>query len=81
MEVYVLGVAQHPAAERVADKRLEEMVFDTTRAALDDAAIERRRIDHVTIAACDELDGRSISSMLLAAPAGAYLKDENKCTD
>ena len=81
MEVYVLGVAQHPAAERVADKRLEEMVFDTTRAALDDAAIERRQIDHVTIAACDELDGRSISSMLLAAPAGAYLKDENKCTD
>ena len=38
------------------------------------------RIDHVTIAACDELDGRSISSMLLAAPAGAYLKDEVKVT-
>ncbi len=81
MDVYVLGVALHPARERVGDKRLEEMVFDTARAALDDAGIAREAIDHVTIAASDELDGRSISSMLLAAPAGAYLKDETKCTD
>lgn len=81
MDVYVLGVALHPAAERVSDKRLEEMVFDTTRAALDAAGVTRKEIDQVTIAACDELDGRSISSMLLATPAGAYMKDEIKCTD
>ena len=81
MDVFVMGMAVHPPAARVADKRLEEMVFDTTRAALDDAGVDRRAVDHVTIAACDELDGRSISSMLLAAPAGAYLKDEMKCTD
>ena len=81
MDIFVIGLAVHPPAERVLDKRLEEMVFDTTHAALLDAGVRRDEIDQVTIAACDELDGRSISSMLLAAPAGAYLRDEIKCTD
>jgi len=81
MDVFVIGLAVHPPAEQVLDKRLEEMVFDTTHAALQDAGVRRDEIDQVTIAACDELDGRSISSMLLAAPAGAYLRDEIKCTD
>ncbi len=79
--MYVIGVALHPAQARVADKRLEEMVFDTARACLDSAGVQRRQMDHVTIAGCDELDGRSISSMLLAMPSGAYLKDELKATD
>jgi acetyl-CoA acetyltransferase len=81
MDVYVVGVATHSPAECIGDKRLEEMVFDTARAALDDAHLTRDEIDHVTIAGCDELDGRSISSMLLSAPAGGYLRDEIKCTD
>src|ERR1700728_2168710 len=81
MDTYVLGLAVHPPATWVANKRLEEMVFDTAKAALDDARIDRQQLDHISIAACDELDGRSISSMLLSAPAGAYLKDEIKTTD
>lgn len=81
MDVFVLGMAVHPPADVVGGKRLEEMVFDTTRAALADAGVKRAEIDHVTIAASDELDGRAISSMLLAMPAGAYLRDETKCTD
>lgn len=81
MEVFVLGAAVHPPADAIGDKRLEEMVFDTARAALDDAGVRRAEIDHVTIAASDEIDGRAISSMLLAMPAGAHLRDETKCTD
>jgi acetyl-CoA acetyltransferase len=81
MKTYVLGLALHPAATRIAGKRLEEVVFDVTREALAAAGVERQAVDSVTIAACDELDGRSISSMLLAMPAGAYMKDEIKCTD
>src|ERR1700689_4063628 len=81
MDTYVLGLAMHPPAVWVANKRLEEMVFDTAKAALDDARIDRQQLDHISIAGCDELDGRSISSMLLSAPAGAYLKDEIKTTD
>jgi acetyl-CoA acetyltransferase len=80
-DTYILGLAMHPASAWIADKRLEEMVFDTAEAALKDARIDRAELDHVTIATCDELDGRSISSMLLSAPAGAYLKDEIKTTD
>jgi len=81
MDVFVIGQAVHPPAARIGDKRLEELVFDTAHAALADAGVKRAQIDHVTIAGCDELDGRSISSMLLAAPAGAQLRDEMKCTD
>src|SRR5277367_1211917 len=80
-DTYILGLAMHPPSAWIADKRLEEMVFDTAEAALKDARIARAELDHVTIAACDELYGRSISSMLLSAPAGAYLKDEIKTTD
>jgi acetyl-CoA acetyltransferase len=81
MDVYVIGYACHPPAEKVLTKRLEEMVYDTSAQALRAAAIERSELDHITIAACDELDGRSISNMLMVAPAGGYLKDELRVTD
>jgi len=57
------------------------MVFQATSAALEEAGLARRDIDGVCIAASDQLDGRAISSMLLAAPAGAYLRDEVKVSD
>jgi len=78
---YVLGLALYPAVKRASGHRLEEMVYHTAHAALEHAGIHRRELDHVTLGACDELDGRSISSMLLAMPAGAYLVDEIKVTD
>jgi len=81
MDVYVIGYASHPPAEKVLSKRLEEMVYDTSAQALRAAGVERSEIDHITIAACDELDGRSISNMLMVAPAGGYLKDELRVTD
>jgi acetyl-CoA acetyltransferase len=81
MDVYVMGVAIHPASDAIGDLRLEEMAYRTARAALDDAGIERREIDHLTLAASDEIDARGISSMLLAAPSGGYLKDEMRVTD
>ncbi|RPH67215.1 MAG: thiolase family protein [Burkholderiales bacterium] len=81
MDIGVIGWAMHPPADAIRNARLEEIAFRTARAALDDADIERRQLDSVTLGACDELDGRSISSMLLAAPSGAYLKDEIRVTD
>jgi len=80
-KVYVVGVATHEPSSAIRGSRLEEMVYRTARAALDDAGVSRRQIDNVTIAACDEFDGRPISSMLLSGPAGAYLVDEIKVTD
>ncbi len=81
MDVYVMGVAVHPAADAVSDLRLEEMAWRTAREALESAGLQRDDIDHVTLAASDEIDARGISSMLLAAPSGAYLKDEMRVTD
>ncbi len=81
MDVYIIGYASHPPAEKVLSKRLEEMVYDTSAQALRAAGVERSEIDHITLAACDELDGRSISNMVMVAPAGGYLKDELRVTD
>lgn len=79
--VYVIGVGMHPATVAERGLRLEEMVYRTSRRALDHAGISRKQLDNVVLGACDELDGRPISSMLLAVPAGGYLTDEIKVTD
>jgi acetyl-CoA acetyltransferase len=81
MKCYVLGLAVHSPSLNCHEQRLEEMVYHTARAALDNAGVTRGQLDHVTLGACDELDGRSISSMLMAMPAGGYLVDEIKVTD
>ncbi|MFT3755678.1 MAG: thiolase family protein [Pseudoxanthomonas sp.] len=81
MNVYVLGTALHPPSLAQRDMRLEELAWHTARAALADAGISRRQLDHLTIGACDELDGRPISSMLMAAPTGGFMTDEMKVTD
>lgn len=81
MNVYVLGVATHPPSLNERGLRLEEMAYRTARAALDAAGVSRRQLDSLTLGACDELDGRPISSMLMSAPAGGYETDEIKVTD
>lgn len=80
MNVHVLGVGQAAPTTR-STLRLEEMAYEACSAALHDAGISRSELDHVTLAACDELDGRPISSMLMTAPSGGYLTDEMKVTD
>ena len=68
-------------AERLPDERLEELVFRVASGALADAGAERDLVDSVTLAASDERDGRSISSMLTSAPAGGLYKEVTKVTD
>lgn len=81
MSVYVLGLAMHPPSQAERSLRLEEIVYRTSHAALADAGVDRGQLDSLTIGACDELDGRPISSMLMTAPAGGYQTDEIKVTD
>lgn len=64
-----------------ADERLEELAFRAASGALADAGITHADIDSLTIATSDELDGRSISSMVMAMPAGGMRKDEIKVQD
>lgn len=77
--VAIIG-AQAVTQEAFTGARLEEVVFDTVAAALKDAGVVREELDGVALGASDELDGRSITSMLLAMPAGAFLKDEIRTT-
>ena len=79
--VHVIGVALHPASASERGMRLEEMAYHTARAALDAAGVTRRQLDSLTLGACDELDARPISSMLMSAPSGGYDTDEIKVTD
>ena len=79
--VAVVGAGMTRLEGRKAGQKLDDMVFEATRAALLDAGVEQREIDGTVLVGCDEFDGRSISSMLVAAAGGSYLKDEIKATD
>jgi acetyl-CoA acetyltransferase len=77
---YIAGIGvNHPGPDQ--DPSLEELVFGAASAALHDAHLDRADIDGVCIASSDQLDGRAISSMHLAGPAGGRLRDEVKVTD
>ncbi|MGH9037148.1 MAG: hypothetical protein ACRD0O_15415 [Acidimicrobiia bacterium] len=78
--VFIAGAAVVPGGDP-AEASLEELVFEAAAAALIDAGITRAEVDGVCLAASDQLDGRVISSMHLAGPAGGYLRDEVKVAD
>lgn len=59
-----------------ASLSLTDLIFAGTKAALDDSGVDIRNIDSVVLAAHDLVDGRSLSSMVTAPAAGAYLRDE-----
>lgn len=73
-----VGFARCPSPEAMS---LTELVFEASAAALGDAGLARRDLDGVCLGASDQLDGRAISSMQLAGPAGGYLLDEIKVGD
>jgi hypothetical protein len=73
-----IGIAR---AETPAAESITELVFRAALAALADAGMARADLDGVCLAGSDQLDARAISSMQLAGPAGAYLKDEIKLGD
>lgn len=79
-QVWIEGVALEISW---ADPRrsLTDLIFDTVRAAVDDAGRGFDNIDSVVLAAHDLVDGRSLSSMVTAPAAGAYLRDEIRYGD
>jgi acetyl-CoA C-acetyltransferase len=55
---------------------LSDMIFKAVSRALDDSGIQIEQIESVVLSAHDIIDGRSLSSMVTAPAAGAYLRDE-----
>jgi hypothetical protein len=62
-------------------RNLMELIFDTVTKAVEDAGQGWDGIDSVVLAAHDLVDGRSLSSMVTAPAAGAYLRDEVRYSD
>ncbi len=73
--VAVVGVSQVGYASAITDRTLEELIFEAASGALADARLAWRDLDAVVIGASDLVDGRVISSMVTAGPAGGYMKD------
>jgi len=80
-KVAIIGVGVTNCEAENAELTLGEMIFEATKMALDSAGIDRELLDSVVLAASDLMDGISISNMVLACPAGAYLKDEIKVAE
>lgn len=59
-----------------ASKSLTDLIFEGVSSALAASAVEMEQIDSVVLSAHDLIDGRSLSSMVTAPAAGAYLRDE-----
>lgn len=66
---------------RDESRSLSELIFDTVRRAVDESGHGMTGINSVVLAAHDLVDGRSLSSMVTAPAAGAYLRDEIRYGD
>src|SRR5258706_13513206 len=78
--VYIEGIAVD-IGWADATRSLTEMIFSTTRRAIDEGKKSLDTIDSVVLAAHDMVDGRSLSSMVTGPAAGAYLRDETRYSD
>src|ERR1700759_1674190 len=78
--IYIEGVALEISFAD-ARRNLSELIFDTVRASVDDSGREMGEIDSVVLSPHDLVDGPSLSSMVSAPAAGAYLRDEIRFSD
>lgn len=78
--VYVHGVS---VSSSWADPMysLQDLIFVGVRDALHSAGMSATQLDAVVLAAHDLVDGRSLTSMVTAPAAAAYLKDETRVGD
>lgn len=78
--VHVKGVAVRSSwADET--RSLPEEIFACVRAALADAGLRAGDLEAVVLAAHDLVDGRSLTNMVTAPAAAAYLKDETRLGD
>jgi acetyl-CoA C-acetyltransferase len=79
-DVYIEGVAlEFSWAD--STRSLTELIFSIVSNAVEDAGLGFDGIDSVVLASHDLVDGRSLSSMVTAPAAGAYLRDEVRYSD
>jgi len=64
-----------------ASQSLTDLIFSGVTAALKDADMTLEAADSIVLGASDLIDGRSLSSMVTAPAAGAYMKDEIRLSE
>lgn len=72
--VAVLSIRRE-ATPREESRSLEEMIFGVAHDALADAGLSQAEVDGVVLSGNDQSDGRVISCMTSAGPAGGVDKD------
>jgi acetyl-CoA acetyltransferase len=76
----IIGIGE-PGYEPRINATLPELAHRVAAAAVDDTDVDLVEVDNVVACASDLEDGRAISSMTTAAPAGSYGKDFIKTTN
>jgi acetyl-CoA C-acetyltransferase len=79
-DLFIEGVALD-VSWRDRSRSLTDLIFTAVRGAIDDSRKPMAEIDSVVLAAHDLVDGRSLSSMVTAPAAAAYLRDEIRFGD
>lgn len=77
----IIGVSETRCEGMNRRDSLNDMIFETTRLALQDAGISQSEIDTVVMSEYDQADGRLIGAMSAALPAHCYDKDEIRVED
>src|SRR5258708_38174234 len=75
--VYIEGIAVD-IGWADATRSLTEMIFSTTRRAIDEGKKSLDTIDSVVLAAHDMVDGRSLCRMGTGPAAGSFIRDEHR---
>lgn len=71
----IVGVAQTKYEKRKKDQIFADMIFDVTRAALDDAGLSHNDVDNVVTVSNDFYDGRTISGMAVGDACNGWDKN------
>lgn len=79
--IAVLGSAQTKHESCKKEQHLTQMIYETVKAALENAGLEHGQIDTVVSASCDVLDGISIGNCFTCESMGAFLKEETRVED
>ena len=77
----IIGVSETRCEGMNRRDSLNDVIFETTRLALQDAGISQSEIDSVVMSEYDQVDGRLIGAMSAALPAHCYDKDEIRVED
>jgi acetyl-CoA acetyltransferase len=72
--VYVTA-GHHIAGSRIETESLEEMIFEAVSTAIEKAGLTPQTVDAIVISGNDQTDGRIISCMVTAGPAGGVGKN------